>query len=47
VHFSGDSWRAEHIPHADLKHEPEWSLSALSATDVWAAGAGLLARYSC
>lgn len=47
VHWSGSRWHTEHIPHADLKAEPTWSLSVLSPIDVWAAGSRLLARYSC
>jgi hypothetical protein len=47
MHWDGPSWVVEHIPYPGLKAEPEWSLSALSPTDVWAAGARLLARYSC
>jgi hypothetical protein len=47
VHWSGKTWRIAHIPHGNLKAEPDWSLSALSPTDVWAAGGRILARYSC
>jgi hypothetical protein len=47
VHWRGNRWRIEHIPHDDLKTEPDWSLSALSPADIWAAGSRILARYSC
>jgi hypothetical protein len=47
VHWNGVVWRFTHIPRDGLKSEPYWSLSALSPTDIWAAGSQLLARYSC
>ncbi len=54
MHWGGRSW---HIEHTALDRLPDTSrtspngslnsLSALSATDIWAAGTNLLARYAC
>ena len=47
LHWDGRSWQARHTALDGVKDATLDSLSALSPTDIWAAGNHLLARYSC
>jgi hypothetical protein len=46
VHWDGQSWRVQHLSFAGLRASLT-GLSALTSSDVWTVGNGLLARYSC
>jgi hypothetical protein len=47
IHWDGRRERITQTPFSSLRNATLEAASALSATDVWAAGNGLLARYSC
>jgi hypothetical protein len=46
VHKDGRSWRAQDTPFERL-HASLYDISALSPSEIWAAGDHLIARYSC
>lgn len=47
VHWNGSSWQVQHTGLDNLKNTDLSGLSILSATDIWAVGKHLIARYSC
>jgi hypothetical protein len=46
AHWNGTSWKVQHLAAGQPRRSLA-GLSALSASDIWAAGSNLLARYSC
>jgi hypothetical protein len=47
MHWNGKSWRVERTPLDGLRGTNLSGVSALSATEIWAVGTHLVARYSC
>lgn len=46
-HWNGQSWRIQRTPLNSLRGTTLNDVFALSATEIWAAGNHLIARYSC
>jgi hypothetical protein len=46
AHWNGASWRVQHLA-AGRPRRTLMGISALSASEIWAVGTNLLARYSC
>jgi hypothetical protein len=46
AHWDGKSWRVQHTPFERYTHVTLYSVSAVSADDIWAVGNHLIVRYA-